>query len=656
MEKNNYLISIKKKKYKYFLLLIIFILVIEIFLCNYPAFRTLLTGNNEQEVSYKIEDNKIIISEVGVRVTSINFEYKNDFKNIVTYKVAFLAKEDDRLVELQDKAILPNNLHYVQFDTHSICEKIEVEIISDSNVEISKIFVNRVNFNINYARMILLFLIGILTFVLKDEYIWNKVYNPDSKKQHYIFLIVLTIFSSIISIYVIKQYDLPVKLYTKDKIGTFDTLILQTEAFMKTEVALPIKPSQLLVNFDEPYNYTLKEEEDIPFLFDTAYYNGAYYSYFGVAPIFLLILPFRIITGKYIDTHILNLVFVILALYFLYEVYRKFIKKYVKKVSLCSFYLGYFTLVMGSDILFTLRGQRYDIVVITGIMLILFSISLAISIGENENYRNLKYVILGIAMALIVLSKPTFILYFPLIVFFLWTSIKNFEKKEKIKIIVLIVIPLIIFGIWQMNYNYQRFDNPFEFGAKYQLTAFNMLYSMSFSLVKVYEGIIDCIFRMPSINLLKFPFITLSKDVSHVMINELVYENRTIGLMAIPIFYIFLFKKYILNKDDIEFKRFINLSWIITFIIIIINSCVAGICNLYTIDFKVILAINAIILLLKNLEKNEYSKQSNYKFSLLCIATICIMIPISFSTGIFMLEDFSSSLTIYLKNIFEFWC
>lgn len=61
-------------KNKLFFITICITLIIEIFICNFGFFRTLLYGNNNIVADYDFTNNLITISNINCRVSSINFE------------------------------------------------------------------------------------------------------------------------------------------------------------------------------------------------------------------------------------------------------------------------------------------------------------------------------------------------------------------------------------------------------------------------------------------------------------------------------------------------------------------------------------------------------------------------------------------------------
>ena len=651
------LIKNKKKVeiYKKILKMFIIAILIEIFICNFSAFRTILLGNNNKKVNYTYEDNKIKIYNIDVRATSLYIVYKSYMPSITSYSLRYVSEENDIDMYLDSKTIKKDNYHFINFDTHSKCEEIEIDINSEYISDIKEILINHPNFNINLFRILILFGIIFLISKLKDKNIYNKIYNPNSLKQKYQSIIILSISCIILCMYTINQQSNSKDGIYKRKVTPDDTILMQAEALAQGQISFLIEPDEKLVDMKDPYNYGEKVKNGIPFYFDTTYYDGNYYSYFGIAPIITLVLPFRLLTGMYLETYIFNMIYFIGVVFLLYDVYKNIIKKYIKKVSLCNFYLGYFAILFGSNALITLRGEKYDIVTTSGIMFILLSLDLAIKIGISEKYRKLKFIGLGISMGLIVLSKPTYIVYYPLILFLLWNSIKIWENKDKIKDSIYGIVPLGIFAIFQMIYNYVRFDNILEFGAKYQLTASNMKYCMMFTIGKAFSGILEYGFKLPQINLLKFPFVFMMQNETDMFMNEFCYEAHIMGLIAIPILWIYIFKKNILKKENRELNILINITIITTLIDIIIVTVAGGICEAYIVDLKVILCIFSVILLLKNIEIRENKEDVNKIFLILCICTILLMIPSSMSGGNGWLGDLSSPTTIYLKNMFEFW-
>ena len=646
-------IKVDKEKIIRVFIAIIISLLIEIFICNFPAFRTMMTTNNIIKET-NINNNNIIISDINERITSINFNYKNELVDKITYKVKYIAEDTSDVVDLREKVILAEDEQYVHLDTHANCSTIEIELLTENKLELENIILNKVNFKLNIYRIFLIFFAVIFCVKVKDKSIFKTEYDVDSKSQKFVFNLNLISICIFIFIYIVNQYNFETITIKPNEIPREDSILMQAEAIIEGQIELLEEPSEELKNMENPYDHVARSVNNVSYLYDVAYYNGNYYNYFGIAPIFILILPFRIITGRYLHTYIFNFVFVFGIAFILSSLYKKLVNKYIKKVSLCNYYLGYYAILFGSNIFTLLRGSKYDIVVTSGIMFLLLSMNLAISLYNNPKWKYMKLFLLGMSIGLIVLSKPNLIVYYPLIFVLILISMKELKLKPKIIDLVIISIPLGILALLQMTLNYLRFDNILEFGAKYQLTSFNMISCMSITFGKIIGGILEYLFRAPMINPLKFPFVFINTETSLVSMNEVCYENRLLGLIGIAILFVYLFKNNIL-KEEKELKLFINTGIIISFLAMIVSTCFGGICEAYSIDFKMILCIGAIVLFLKAMDKEEENEIINKLFVILSVITIIMMMGISFTTENNFLINYTSSITVFWKNIFEFW-
>ena len=645
------------KRYKLVFIALFISFLIEIFICNFAFWRTLFVGNNNIKKDYIIAENSIIISDINTRITSIYFEYNNKLTDKITYDLFYRAEENSDRIAINPKIILKDAKHYINFDTHSLCKEIEIHLLTETELDIKGIYLNYPNLSINAIRIMILFMAVIFISKLKNESFFKDEYNSDSKKQNGIFIVNLATLCFFIFLYAICQLNYETFFIDKKDINKEDSILMQAESIMNNQIELMEEPSKELKELDNPYDSIKRDEQGINYLYDVAYYNGKYYNYFGIAPIITSILPFRILTGKYTHTYIFNLLYIFISVISLYFLYKKLIKKFVKTTLLFNFYLGFYALLFGSNIFTLLRGQKYDIVVSSGIAFLLISLNLALSICNNKKYKFLKLVFLGITTALIVLSKPNLIVYYCIIYFLIMLSMQGLTMKEKLNNYCIILIPLGIFAIFQMYLNYIRFDNVLEFGAKYQLTGFNMNYCMFITFGKIYAGVVEYMLKTPIINPLKFPFVFINTDTAVTSINEVCYENRLIGLIGIPILYSYLFKNNInqLKTNNKELNMFLNLCIITSMLSIIINTCFGGICEAYSIDFKMMLSLGAILILLKIIEDNRKNKIIQNSFIILCIATLCIMIPINLTTESNFLINFASDTTVFFKNVFEFW-
>ena len=90
----------------------------------------------------------------------------------------------------------------------------------------------------------------------------------------------------------------------------------------------------LLLQMDNPYDPQARVDLGVDYRWDTAYYHGHYYMYFGVVPVFLLFLPFRLITGMSLTTYHATQVFVALFICGIFANFYMMSKRFFKKMTL----------------------------------------------------------------------------------------------------------------------------------------------------------------------------------------------------------------------------------------------------------------------------------------------------------------------------------
>ena len=225
------------KNNKLIIFSILITLLIEIFICNYGYFRTLIRGNNNIKPEYIHANNVILIPNINERITSIKINYKNKLKNTITYNLSYTAEENSDNIHLNSKSLLKYNKHYINFDTHSKCKSIKIDLFTiNENIEIDSIILNHPNMNISIIRIIILFITIIFISKIKNKSIYQKKYNKNNKEQDNIFKINLSIFISFIFLYILCQLPPGNVFIEKENINKEDSILMQTEAIMNGQI------------------------------------------------------------------------------------------------------------------------------------------------------------------------------------------------------------------------------------------------------------------------------------------------------------------------------------------------------------------------------------------------------------------------------------
>ena len=252
------------------------------------------------------------------------------------------------------------------------------------------------------------------------------------------------------------------------------------DAFMKGHVYLDEQPTEGLLALANPYDPNARS--GIWYLWDHLFYNGKYYSYYGIAPVFLLFLPFRLIFGKYLYDAYGVLLFTIVGLVFMALSFETFVKnmKLKKELPLAIKFVLYFILVLGSGALFQIiRPYFYEVSTSCAYMCMMIGLFHVIKSGifiENPQKKYFYYhlVFSSLWIALAVLSRATMALYALVHVGYLAycfiRNVKSMNKKQIVLFLVFSLVPYVIFGSIQVIYNYLRFGSFFDFGIQYSLT------------------------------------------------------------------------------------------------------------------------------------------------------------------------------------------
>ena len=258
------------------------------------------------------------------------------------------------------------------------------------------------------------------------------------------------------------------------------------DAFEAGQVHLLDSPSQALLDMENPYDWSARREAGISCKWDHLLFEGKYYSYYGIAPVLLLFLPFHLLTGQYFTSWVAILLFgalgiVFLSLFFL-EFCKKFCKKLPNNVLLCTL----FVMQMSSGVWYNFMSPLfYEIAQSSGFLCTCAGFYFLLRsnvIGDGViKYRHIVFSTLFLSLA--VLCRPTLALYcVTALVFLFWGLVKQREgmqmagdSKQKrnralAKYLVASLSCFVVIGGVQMIYNYLRFGNFFDFGIQYSLT------------------------------------------------------------------------------------------------------------------------------------------------------------------------------------------
>ncbi len=256
------------------------------------------------------------------------------------------------------------------------------------------------------------------------------------------------------------------------------------DAFEKGQVHLTTEPSDKLLAMENPYDWEARKSEAGYYLWDHLLYEGKYYSYYGIAPVALLFLPYHMITGEYFNSAAAIFLFGALGIMFLSLLFLEFCGKFCKKLPNNILLCTLFIMQMSSGVWYNFMSPLfYEIAQSSGFLCtcagFYFLLKSNVIGGGLIKYRHIVFATMFLSLA--VLCRPTLAVYcIAALAFLAWGFVKHRETlegrskqtrtREITKYLVASLVCFVVIGGVQMWYNYARFGNILDFGIQYSLT------------------------------------------------------------------------------------------------------------------------------------------------------------------------------------------
>lgn len=252
-----------------------------------------------------------------------------------------------------------------------------------------------------------------------------------------------------------------------------------------------------LLAMENPYDFEARKANEVSYHWDHAFYKGHYYMYFGVVPVFLVFLPYRIITGMNLTTYHATQIFIALFICGTFSLFSLLARTFFQKMSL-SMYLMLSAAFSVMSVWYSVDAPAlYCTAISAAICLEIWSIFCfiyAVFQSESEK-KSILYAFFGsLSGALAFGCRPPIalanIIVIPLLIEFLRRRTITWKLLKQL---ILAALPYLVIGILLMLYNNMRFDSPFEFGQSYQLTITDQSnygsFFSQFSLRKILNGL-----------------------------------------------------------------------------------------------------------------------------------------------------------------------
>ncbi|MBC8336045.1 MAG: hypothetical protein ISR59_00330 [Anaerolineales bacterium] len=282
-----------------------------------------------------------------------------------------------------------------------------------------------------------------------------------------------------------------------------------SQAFQQGQTHLLVEPSPELLQLENPYD--LQQRNGIEYLWDTSFYKGKYYLYWGPIPAVIGVLVSSITSKPVTDTGLVFL-FVIGIASFSVLLLRDIHRKY--KYPAWVFWGGVIASTVNIPLIWLLtRPKFYEVSIVGGqcfLMMGFFALFRAFrSPMLNKGHIVLASLSFGLAGATRINLLPS-VIFLAIVIF--WRIFVANQKKINFSLPALTAafLPLALVACFMLWYNYDRFDSIFEFGHRYQLTGSSLPpnYKDTSSANYIIPNLYSYVFRPPSLDR-EFPFLTV---------------------------------------------------------------------------------------------------------------------------------------------------
>ncbi len=318
-----------------------------------------------------------------------------------------------------------------------------------------------------------------------------------------------------IAVCIVPMGDLPI--WNGQVAGHRNQYELMAEALLDGKIELDYGDTEGLESLENPYDPEERKQSGVKYHWDHAYYEGHYYMYFGIVPVLLLFLPYRVITGEALTTFHGTQVFTAIAIAGIFMLFYRLSRRFFPKLHMGLYLCLSAAFSVMSFWYASAEPALYCTAITAAVALEIWSIYFFVWAvwGESRENRQILLAAVGALLGALVFGcRPTValanVLVIPMLAVFLRGrkfSLKLFGKLAAA------ASPYVIVGVCLMLYNYVRFADPFEFGQAYQLTVADQTgYSISLNFSTVVRLVNESgknFFAMRDIST-KFPYIRAS--------------------------------------------------------------------------------------------------------------------------------------------------
>ena len=640
-------------------------LVAEVFLFNFRCFAT--AGNDPIDLSAQMEgqlphaddgsfmftvaDKVVTFENLNTHVDNIVVALSpNQPGQAVPLRIHFTDSahvtffdDNDYAAGVPDIVVTTNveRSHFIRLETAGIVDSIRVEALDEDivyPVKVDAIYLNgQCPFAFNGFRFWLLAGILCLVYVFRPRSSIYKRQVVERKERSKVLVVAavcieLVLMSSFM-FYSSNQVGVATSSYNHGQwdgrsfVNTFEVggqnaqqYAELARAFADGQLCLEIEPPEWLAQMDDPYDKGARDEmtkrtgEGI--LWDTAYYEGRYYVYFGVVPCLLFYLPFYLATGQNFPTAIGVLIACLAFVIGLTMLLWRFATKHFRRVSQGMFLLLQMPLVFCSGVLYLLKFPTfYSLPIACGLAFSVWGL-LFWMVGRSADNPCRWYPSGSLCMALVLGCRPQLVVL-SLIAFPLFW--RRFIKERRLfspagaREFACLIAPYAVVWAGVMWYNAARFGSPLNFGANYNLTM-NDMTQRGFNISRLAPALFAYLLQPPNVCGV-FPYLQ-PVDFATTYAGQTIREVTFGGIFAcIPVLWTLFFTRRVLKMRIAARKTHtvagaVALMLILGVLLCCLDGEAAGILQRYYADFSFLfLAAAALVIFIANESLDPWSTE-----------------------------------------------
>ncbi len=529
----------------------------ELFIANFHSFH--LIGGGYEKADLAISGESVTVSGAAEnalgKVTNkkgspITLEYKDLGRSVGTVRIDLDLPEGTNYVDIKIDAkdvtqaasyrggvadgrivVGDDRSSYIVLDLSGEVSDLRIKITppKDGSFTVNGVSVNRaVPLHFSALRLVLLVLGGMAVYLLCTAPSMKATYGENRKALRRTAFAMTTVFVlGAVVVTWVSMYDQTGGISTGWK-NTWGNQITKelVDAFRAGQVHLLDEPSAELLAMENPYDWSARRDLGVSAKWDHLLFGDKYYSYYGIAPVLLLFLPYNILTGYYFPTAEAVLLFGVVGIIFLALLFLEFAEIFCKKLPNSILVSTLFILLISSGVWYNfVYDNFYEIAQASGFCFTAAGFYFLLKsrvIGEGRiRYRHI--VLSTVCFSLSVLCRPTLALYCFVACIFLGFGLCKHLREAKVtlptkgtdprvvrrsaltKYLIAALAPFVLIGGVQMAYNYARFGSVMDFGIQYSLTI-NDFTRSQYHTDFVMIGIYNFIFAFPRIQP-EFPYV-----------------------------------------------------------------------------------------------------------------------------------------------------